>query len=179
MPRTPLPLVIEDISHFTDALRRNWPAEPPGHQSALSLVAKAAGYRSWQALKGTAPTRIAPNTDEMRRTRLALRVFDDFGRMTRWPKGHAVQGLCLAAFWARIPARQDLSESQVNTVLRAGETFGDHVLIRRSLIDHGMVSRTLDGSVYRRVEKQPSAAELTVIRTLSERWHAVERIRGA
>jgi hypothetical protein len=178
MPRTQLPLVIEDLSQFADALRRTWPETPPGHQSALSVVARAAGYRSWQSLKGSVPIAESIGTAELRRVSLALRVFDDAGRMTRWPKGHAVQGLCLSAFWARLPARRDLSEKDVNAILKSGETFGDHVLVRRSLIDHGMVRREIDGSVYRRVERRPTAAELSVIRTLAERWHAAEGARA-
>jgi len=55
MSRTPLPLVIEDVSQFADALRRAWPDEPPGHLKTMNLLARAAGYRSWQVLKATAP----------------------------------------------------------------------------------------------------------------------------
>ena len=174
MSRMPLPLVIEDASQFTDALRRMWPATPPGHQSALSIVARAAGYRSWQVLKATQPAPETVPEDQLRRATMALRVFDATGRMTRWPKGHAVQGLCLVAFWARLPARRDLSEQEVNEILKSGETFGDHVLVRRSLIDHGLVRRTTDGSVYRRVERRPLPVELLIVRTLSERWQAAE-----
>jgi len=172
MPRTPRPLVIEDVSQFADALRRAWPEDAPGHLAAMNLVARAAGYRSWQALKATSPVSGPASEAETRRVGQALRVFDAAGLMLRWPKGHAVQGLCLAALWARLPARRDLSESEVNEVLRAGESFGDHVLLRRSLIDHGLVRRTADGAVYRRVERQPDAAERLVIRALSERWQA-------
>lgn len=172
MPRTPLPLVIEDFSSFADALRREWPETPPGHLSALNLVARAAGYRSWQVLKAITPQPEKLSDNDMRRVGLALRVFDPQGRMIRWPKGYAVQRLCLAAFWARIPSQRDLSERDVNAILKNGETFGDHVLLRRSLIDHGLVRRKNDGSLYRRIERRPETAERMVIRTLSERWNA-------
>ncbi|MGR3513690.1 MAG: DUF2087 domain-containing protein [Paracoccaceae bacterium] len=172
MSRTPIPLVIEDVSQFADALRRAWPDEPPGHLKTMNLVARAAGYRSWQVLKATAPVPEQASDDELRRVNLALRVFDAEGRMDRWPKGYAVQRLCLVAFWSRIPSHRDLTEREINAVLKQGEVFGDHVLLRRSLIDHGLVKRTKDGAVYRRIERRPDAAERTVIRTLSERWQA-------
>ena len=172
MSRTPMPLVIEDVAQFADVLRANWPETPPGHLRTMNLVARAAGYRSWQVLKATAPTPHAISDEEMRRVGLALRVFDTEGRMTRWPKGYMVQRLCLAAFWSRIPSQRNLSERQINAILKAKEVFGDHVLLRRSLADHGLVRRATDGSVYRRIERRPSAAERLVIRTLSERWNA-------
>lgn len=172
MTRTPLPLIIEDAAQFADHLRANWPETPPGHLATLNLVAKAAGYRSWQALRATTsePTAAAPEDDK--RIASALRVFDDMGRMTRWPTGHAVQRLCLATFWARLPARRELTEREVNDVLKSGETFGDHVLLRRSLIDHGLAKRATDGSTYRRIERTPDAAERAVIREISERQFA-------
>ncbi|MEM9425594.1 MAG: DUF2087 domain-containing protein [Pseudomonadota bacterium] len=172
MSRTPLPLVIEDVAQFAEALRRAWPDDPPGHLSAMNLVARAAGYRSWQVLKATAPLPDQPSDQDLRRVNLALRAFDSEGRMNRWPKGYAVQRLCLTAFWSRIPSHRDLSEREINAILKEGEVFGDHVLLRRSLIDHELVRRTNDGGVYRRVERRPDAAERTVIRSLAERWAA-------
>ncbi|MEL7149418.1 MAG: DUF2087 domain-containing protein [Pseudomonadota bacterium] len=174
MSRTPLPLVIEDVAKFADALRRDWPDAPPGHLSAMNLVARAAGYRSWQVLKATTPTPDVASDEELRRVQLALRVFDAQGRMHRWPKGHAVQGLCLAVFWSRIPSHRDLREKEINAILKQGEVFGDHVLLRRSLVDHGLVRRTNDGFVYRRVERRPGTAELSLIRTVSARWYETQ-----
>lgn len=172
MPRTPIPLVIDDVSQFAEALRNSWPEARPSHLSAMNHVARAAGYRSWNVLRAAAPPTSGVDEEEARRVNLALRVFDANGRMTRWPKGYRVQSLCLSAFWSRIPSHRDLTERQINTILREGETFGDHVLLRRSLIDHGLMRRARDGSVYRRVERKPSAAERLTIKTLSERWTA-------
>lgn len=172
MPRTPIPLVIEDSSAFADNLRKSWPSELPGHLAALHLVARAAGYRSWQAVKAAQPEPDVPDDASAKRVTLALRVFDADGRMIRWPKGHAVQRLCLAAFWSRLPSRRDMTEKEVNEALQATERFGDYVLLRRSLIDHGFATRTADGKTYRRVERKPDVAERAIIRALSERWVA-------
>lgn len=172
MSSQPIPLVIEDVSQFARALRKLWPEEPPGHANMLGLVAKAAGYRNHQTLKadlGIAPPE-APLSDlEQRRLRDALRVFDLAGHMTRWPQKTMVQGLCLAAFWAALPARRHLEESEVNACIKTGEVFGDHVLIRRALIEHNMVTRDIDGRNYRRVERRPSPLERLLIRAISER----------
>ena len=73
----------------------------------------------------------------------------------RWPYHTAEQGLCLWAFWARLPARTDMVEKDVNAILQAGNSFGDHALLRRSLIDHRLVTRTKDGKTYRRIEQAP------------------------
>lgn len=172
MSSPPIPLVIEDISQFARSLRKVWPDEPPGHAKMLALVAKAAGYRNHQTLKadlGIAPPE-APLSDlEQRRLRDALRVFDLHGNMTRWPQKTSVQGLCLAAFWASLPARRNLTEKEVNACIKAGEVFGDHVMIRRALIGHNMVTRKTDGTDYRRVERRPTPLERLLIRAISER----------
>jgi hypothetical protein len=85
----------------------------------------------------------------------------------------------------RLPSRRDLSEAEVNDVLEAGSTFGDHVLLRRSLIDHGLASRTPDGRCYRRTEVRPPPEARALIahtrRDLASAWatgvHAGDRSR--
>ncbi len=174
MSRSPLPLVIEDVSAFATALRKSWPADPPGQAQALTLIARAAGYRNHQHLKANADVQDAPDKAAQKRVQDALRVFDAEGIMQRWPKKTSVQRLCLMWFWSRLPARRDLSEAEVNAVLQAGEAFGDHVLLRRSLIDGRLVQRTNDGRIYRRLEAAPAPEERQVIRALSERQLAAQ-----
>lgn len=169
MTRSPLPLVIEDVSAFAQSMRKNWPDEQPTHAQLLSLIAKTAGYRNHQHLKAETPLDAGVSKDAERRINDALRVFDTDGVMTRWPKKTSVQALCMAWFWSRLPAKSDLNESDVNDILMQGESFGDHVLLRRSLIDHGLVTRALDGSSYRRIERSPSPEARQLIRALSER----------
>lgn len=172
MSSHPIPLVIEDVSQFARSLRKLWPDEPPGHAQMLALVAKAAGYRNHQALKadlGIEPPEVPLGDLEQRRLRDALRVFDLEGQMTRWPQKTSVQGLSLAAFWASLPARRSLTEKEVNACIKSGETFGDHVMIRRALIEHNMVTRAIDGTDYRRVERRPTQLERLLIRAISER----------
>ncbi len=166
MTKDATPLFIADVSDFTRSLRRSLAQTEtlPGHAAMLGLVAKSAGYRNHQHLKATPSHR--PELDELALKR-ARRVFDDEGRMFRWPKWTKVQGLCLWPFWVRLPARQDISEKEVNAVLQEGLTFGDHVLVRRSLIDHGFAQRTIDGSVYRRIEQRPTPEAFALLEHLS------------
>lgn len=163
MSRDVTPLYIDDLSSFAKSLRQSLAEQesPPSHAAFLNLIAKAAHARNYQHLKAKAPAKQA-STDVAR----ALRYFDADGTMTQWPANTKIQGLCLWPFWARLAPRQRLSEKEVNAVLKAGCSFGDHVLMRRSLIDHGLVTREIDGSAYFRVEQSPSADALAMIRSL-------------
>ncbi|KPA22343.1 hypothetical protein shim_06210 [Shimia sp. SK013] len=162
------PLYVADLSAFTKSLRKslNETGALPGHAAMLAMVSKAAGYRNHQHLKADQPK--TPELDELALKR-ALRVFDAQGRMIRWPKWTKVQGLCLWPFWALMPANQDMSEKEVNEILKPGLTFGDHVLVRRSLIDHKLATRTIDGRVYRRIEQRPTPEALALMNRLKNR----------
>lgn len=169
MSRVLISLNIPDLSTFAKTLRSDLSGLPglPGHLTLLGLLARAAGYKNFQALKSVAPTPL-PAPDLKRLTK-AHRAFDAQRRMQAWPAQTAVQHLCLWVFWARLPSRRDLTEPQVNRVLQDGSTFGDHVLLRRSLIDAGLISRAQDGSVYRRIEKTPPPEALGLIHAMAQR----------
>ena len=169
MTRAPIPLVIDDLSHFATHLRTHWPARPVAQTEALALIARAAGYRNHQHLKAAQPMEPPLDKQALNRVKAALSVFDSDARMVRWPQRASVRRLCMAWFWSRLPDRIAMTEKDVNTILKANEVFGDHVLLRRSLIDHGLAKRTLDGSSYRRIGRRPDAEERAVIRNLSER----------
>jgi hypothetical protein len=162
MPREPISITINDLSGFTKSLRGALLQKDtlPSHATMLSMVAKAAGYDNYQHLKARKPVVAGTPGSKMRDK--ALRAFKD-GIMIRWPKQTQVQGLCLWAFWATLPARSDMSEAQVNAILKEGHSFGDHALLRRSLIDHRLVERTTDGKIYRRIEQPPPPDAIALI----------------
>ncbi len=168
MPRTTVQIKISDLSDFTKTLRRSIKDREtfPSHATMLSLVAKAAGYGNYQHLKAAKTESTAKTGYQLTR---AQRVFDHLGIMHRWPKQRSVQGLCLWVFWADLPARTDIPEKEVNAVMNARHSFGDHALLRRSLIDHRMITRTTDGKIYRRIEREPPEEALTLIRSLGQR----------
>jgi hypothetical protein len=126
----------------------------PGQATMLGLVAKAAGYDNFRHLKAIGPPSSPYVPTERKRMECAMRVFEG-GIMTRWPKQTSVQGLCMWVFWAALPVRENMTEKQVNALLNARHSFMDQALLRRSLADHKMVTRAVDGSNYRRIEQAP------------------------
>lgn len=156
MPRDTISITIDDVSVFTKSLRNSLKQHEglPGHATMLGFVAKAAGYDNFQHLKAVKPATTVYVPAEKKRMERALRVFDA-GIMTRWPKQTSVQALCMWVFWADLPARQDMTETQVNDILNTRHSFKDHALLRRSLVDHRLVTRANDGSKYRRIEQAP------------------------
>jgi hypothetical protein len=83
------------------------------------------------------------------------RYFDRESRLLRWPTKFSHQEPCLWVLWSRLPARTTLSEPQINDLLFANHHFEDPAILRRELKERGMVTRTLDGREYRRVERKP------------------------
>jgi hypothetical protein len=156
MPRDMISLTIDNLSVFTKTLRNTLKQHDilPGHATMLGLVAKAAGYDNFRHLKADGPPSSTYVPTKKKRMERAMRVFEN-GIMTRWPKQTSVQGLCMWVFWAALTAREDMTEKQVNALLNARHSFKDHALLRRSLVDHKMVTLALDGSNYRRIEQAP------------------------
>ena len=153
-------LYITDLSGFARALSRDLEGQgAPGHQALLGMIARAAGFRNYQHLRAEAPLPAAS-----RSTARALRNFDAQGRMVAWPAQTKLQGLCLWRFWATLVPGRDYREVDLNAALKDWHLFGDHVLLRRSLIDHRLVERATDGSWYRRIEQVPPPEALAMIR---------------
>lgn len=154
MTRDTISIEISDLTQFARSLRSQLPEIPekPSHVEMLSLVARAAGYRNYQHLRArNTPT---PKADGRRVARAAAH-FDDAGQLLRWPGKTAIQGLCLWVIWAKLPARQSLTEREISQLIDAQTMFRDAAQIRRGMVEHGMVTRNLDGSAYLRVEQAP------------------------
>ena len=99
--------------------------------------------------------------DHKRIERVA-RCFDETGRLQRWPSKRADQLLLLWVVWSYIPADTRFTEPEVNSMLRDWHDYEDYVLLRRELVDLGLLQRTPTGSVYRRGEAEvpPDGAAL-------------------
>lgn len=191
MARTPTPLVIADLSSFARQLARALAdsATPPSHLQFLNQIARAAGYRNLQALQAGAPqvapmmtpdaspldsapadTAPAPLSEAARR---ALLQFDAAGRLQRWPAKYSVQRLILWPLWARFEPRRRYTEAEVNTVLKAANTFGDHVTLRRELVNHRLLARESDCSAYWKLPARPDDEA----RALMAAWRERQRQR--
>jgi hypothetical protein len=95
------------------------------------------------------------------------RYFDANGRWIRWPTKFSHQDPCLWVLWSKVPPRKTFSEREINALLLANHLFEDPALLRRELSERGMLTRTLDGRVYRRVERTPPQTALALIRFLA------------
>ncbi|GAB3267368.1 DUF2087 domain-containing protein [Chitinimonas naiadis] len=188
MSRPVFPFHADDISILARSLCKQWQDQdtPPGHVQMLNMLARAVGYQNFQHFRDqveaapaspttlalpddatlTEPDHAAQRAAEARlgpvESKRLLRHFDAQGRLQRWPGKFSEQLPILWTLWARIPARRDFSEREINDYIREGESFGDHVLLRRELVNYKLLARTLDGRVYRRVEQPlpPALAEL-------------------
>ncbi|HEV7437501.1 MAG TPA: DUF2087 domain-containing protein [Pseudorhizobium sp.] len=174
MTRTVFPMEVADISAFAKSLREQLGRldHKPSHVEMLNLLSRAGGYRNYQHFRSTVcraevlqdwqldgETLPVPDEERVKKT---LRVFDRNGRIIRWPSKRSQQELCLWYLWGRIPAGQTFSEPQINLLLGALHLFGDAALLRRDLVDMGLMRRNRDGSDYRRNEKE-APLELTLL----------------
>lgn len=180
MSRTPLPFHSDDISALARSLNGQLTKceHLPGHVELLNMLARATGWRNFQhfraqkvareRLDAPAPEPAQAPVDYVRVQRL-LRHFDVQGRLVRWPGKFSDKEPCLWGLWSKLPPRQVFTESEISRWLQAHHLFGDHALLRRELCDRGLVARTADGRVYRRIERQPPVEALALIRYLGER----------
>ncbi|WP_230531927.1 DUF2087 domain-containing protein [Microvirga roseola] len=173
MSRTILPFHANDISAVARSLRQQLAERDamPGHLELLNMLARSIGHRNFQQLRAqlaaertmNPPAPEAEPVDPRRIERLA-RCFDAEGRLQRWPGKWSEQSIALWVLWSRLPAKENLSEAQVNERLKALHGFGDHALLRRELCDLGLMERTRDGRVYRRVEWPVPAEAVAMLR---------------
>ncbi|MBC7477962.1 MAG: DUF2087 domain-containing protein [Pseudorhodobacter sp.] len=171
MTRTPLPLDIQDLSSFARALHRELQApEPLGHLSLLNRMSRAAGFRNLQHLRASAKAGRAlatpTATPDLTRVQAALRHFDAQGRLATWPSRTAIQHLCLWALWSRLPQVQPMTERQISARLTEHHLFGDPAILRRTLVELKLVSRSPDCTDYRRVGRPPPPEAVALIRHL-------------
>lgn len=157
MPRELIPLHVNDISVLARSIRNAYSErdKPLSHVEILNILAKGAGFKNFQHLREGArePVKeeIHPVISQASVER-AARCFDKDGVLTRFPSKRTDQISVLWVLWSRLPARKELTEGEVNALLKSWHSFGDHALLRREICDAGLVSRKRDGSVYIRME---------------------------
>lgn len=81
---------------------------------------------------------------------------DEEGKIKEWPMKKAKQRAILAYLAQDFEEGCDYTEKEVNEKIGDKHTFGDFYLLRRELIDAGMMSRTNNGSRYWK-EKNPAS----------------------
>lgn len=176
MTRSVFPFYASDISALARSLNKQLAgrSEPPGHVELLNMLARAVGSRNFQHFRAQIvaeqrlrrPREAEAPVDFAALERL-LRYFDANGLLKRWPTKFSHREPCLWALWSRLPARKTLSEREINELLTASHHFDDPALLRREMKERRMLTRTLDGREYRRVERKPPPEALELIRRLS------------
>lgn len=179
----PIPLYAEDISAFARSLSSQLKAQlhtdeaPVGHVELLNILARASGHRNYQHMRASlsARTRLenpveapAESVDFTRVERIA-KYFDAAGRMSRWPISFSLQEPCLWVMWSRVPAATVMTERELNEKLKAEHLFGDHAILRRELVERGLLRRPLDCMRYERIERKPPPEARELIRLLEAR----------
>ena len=193
MPRQSLALSIPDLSAFARGLgfslqqRAATRPEPPGHVEMLNLIARALGYRNIQALRAL-PAPPTPSTPALKddaptalstTARKALLQFDAQGRLVRWPIKYSVQSMVMWVLWTRFEARRVYTEKEVNAILKDAQTYGDHVTLRRELINHRLMSRKSDCSEYRKLAARPDDETRAFVHAWRAQVRAAVRPRAA
>lgn len=180
MPRESLPLVVDDLSAFAKSLRaqllKHEQPQPPGHQTLLNMLARAAGHRNLQTLKArpaapspAAATVASPQAADLTETaRRTLHQFDTQGRLLRLPAKRSLQAMALWGLWMRFDAKRPYRESEVNEILNAWHCFGDHCTLRRDLVTQGFLARTADSAVYTKLPARPDAEAAALMRALRQ-----------
>lgn len=177
MSRTLLPFHTADISALARSLRGELTncGHSPGHVELLNMLARGAGCRNFQHFRAqlTARDRLdeipPPVLVDYVRVRRVARHFGPTGAMLRWPSKFNERQICLWVLWSKLPPRQVMSEKQINQLLDDQHLFGDYALLRREMVDCGLVTRTTDGREYRRVERQPPPEAVELARHLAAR----------
>lgn len=75
-------------------------------------------------------------------------LLDEQGRITRWPGKVKDQAAMLDYLIEKFAPEHGYSEPQVNEMLQRWYLDADFVLVRRSLVDAGLLRRTKDGARY-------------------------------
>ena len=175
MTRPVFPFYAGDISALARSLHSQISdlGHLPGHLEMLNILARAAGSRNFQHFRAqvVAEKRLASPVEETKPVDYAQlerlrRYFDVNGRLLRWPTKFSHQDPCLWVLWSKLPTRTTLSERQMNDLLLENHRFEDPALLRRELTERKMVTRTIDGREYRRLERRPPPEALALIRLL-------------
>ncbi len=158
----------------------------PSHLALLNMLARAAGHRNYQALKAQpapvalpkasaapkapAPAAVEPGAQPLSAgAAKALTQFDELGRLARWPHKFSVQRIAMWGLWLRFDSGRTYTEREVNDILKAWTTYGDHVTPRRELVEMGLLARKSDCSAYWKEPQRPSDEIRAVLQSLRAR----------
>ena len=70
------------------------------------------------------------------------------GQLTKLPQKQKVRYALLTYLAGKFEPDRMYNEREVNTICEDWHTFGDYFLLRRELVEHGLLCRKRDGSEY-------------------------------
>ncbi|MDR2655656.1 MAG: DUF2087 domain-containing protein [Oscillospiraceae bacterium] len=70
------------------------------------------------------------------------------GRVKNWPSSLELKQKILRYLADKFEPGRDYKEREVNEILKKWHTFGDLFILRRGLVDSGLLKRERDGSRY-------------------------------
>lgn len=84
-----------------------------------------------------------PNTELQ-----VIRFLDEEGRLKQFPSKKTMRDAVLLYLHEKFEDGRDYTEKEVNAVLTEWSTIGDYFLLRRELVDSGLLGRTPNGGRY-------------------------------
>jgi hypothetical protein len=181
-------LSVADVSSLAKSLRAAIAAQAdaPSQVQMLNWLAKGAGFQNYQSLRAASSSGaaratnalVAPSTSASKivtdtastalsaHAAKALTQFDENGKLSRWPHKFAVQRIAMWGLWLRFDAKKRYTEKEVNSVLKAWHSYGDHVTLRRELVNMQLLARKSDCSEYWKVAQQPNDEIKAFLRAL-------------
>ena len=76
------------------------------------------------------------------------KLLDPKGALVRWPKHPDERAACLEYFATKIEIGKKYKEMEINMILKQWHTFNDHPMLRRELVNVGILDRSPDGKEY-------------------------------
>lgn len=81
------------------------------------------------------------------------RYLDSDGKLKIWPSKKNLKRTVLEYIASKFDFDRHYTEKEVNAVISENHTFNDYFLVRRELIEHKLLDRTMDCSSYWRVKE--------------------------
>lgn len=85
---------------------------------------------------------------------------DSSGKITQLPQKQKAKRALLEYLVEKFEPGRTYSEREVNGICSQWHIFGDYFLLRRELVDHGLLCRERDGSLYWRAQTSRQEKEL-------------------
>lgn len=85
---------------------------------------------------------------------------DGSGKITQLPQKQKTRCALLEYLIGKFELGRTYSEQEVNGICNQWHTFGDYFVLRRELVDHGLLCRERDGSRYWRAQTTRQEMEL-------------------